>query len=342
MTITDIEDVRQTKSISPTLSVVIPAYNIEQFIGPAIDSVLSQSVKDLEVIVVDDGSTDSTAAVVHRIADSRVQLISRLNGGLSAARNTGIRAARGKYIALLDGDDVWLPGYAARHISALDSEPILGISYNYLAYIDEQGEPTGQLLISRKTQPSLRDLIARNYIGANVVARRECFEQAGLFDERLRACEDLEMWARVLHRTHYRAQIIPEVLACYRVRMSSLTMQFEHQVQSARMAADIINEKVGISRQQWRGLVAEAYRIASRKALSNRQMKPARHLLAEALRLCPWLFARDLRAAGTLLLVTSGWIFPARTHSFVYGSVRALMRAFFRHFIAGSKKMNSR
>jgi len=119
-------------------------------------------------------------------------------------------------------------------------------------------------------------------------------------------------------------------------------MQFEHQLQSARMAADIINEKVGISRQQWRGLVAEAYRIASRKALSNRQMEPARHLLAEALRLCPWLFARDLRAAGTFLLVTSGWILPARIHSFVYGSVRALMRVFFRHFIAGSKKMTFR
>jgi glycosyltransferase involved in cell wall biosynthesis len=329
--------------MSPILSVVIPAYNVAKFIAPAIESVLSQSFTDLEAIVVDDGSTDATAAVVRRISDDRLHLISRPNGGLPAARNTGIRAARGKYIALLDGDDVWMSGYAARHVSALDSDLTLGISYNYLAYIDEEDVFTGQLLISSKKQPTMEDLIARNHIlSGNVVVRRECFEQAGLFDERLRACEDLEMWVRILHRTHYRAQIVTEVLAGYRVRMSSLTMQFEHQVQNARMAADIIDEKVGISRQQWRRLVAEAYRIASRKALSNRQTDDARKLLAEAVRLCPWLFLTDLRAVGTFLLVNSERFLPLGARSAPYRSTRALMRLFFRLFFAGSKRMNSR
>ena len=337
------ESARKGEPSSPILSVIIPAYNVEDFIVPAIHSVLTQSLNDLEVIVVNDGSTDATEARVQGIADERVHLIYRENGGLSAARNTGIRAAGGRYIALLDGDDVWLPGYAARHVSALDTDPTLGISYNYLAYIDEQGEPTGQFLISRKACPSLEELICRNHIGSgNVVVRRQCFEQAGLFDERLRACEDIEMWIRVLHKTNYQARIIPEALTGYRVRSTSLTMQFEQQVRNARMAADIIKEEVGISQRLWRRFVAEAYRIASRKALSNRQTVEARELLGEALRLRPLLFLTDLRAAGTFLLVTSERVLPVRVHLFPYQTARALMRLFFRMFIGGTKKVDRR
>jgi glycosyltransferase involved in cell wall biosynthesis len=327
----------------PVLSVVIPAYNVEEFIVPAIHSVLAQSFGDLEVIVVNDGSTDATEARVQRISDMRVRMICRSNGGLSAARNTGIRAVGGRYIALLDGDDVWLPGYAARHVAALDADPTLGISYNYLAYIDEQGEPTGQLLISRQACPTLKQLICRNHIGSgNAVVRRKCFEQAGLFDERLRACEDIEMWIRVLHKTNYQARLIPEVLTGYRVRSSSLTMQFEQQVRNACLAADIIREAVGISQRLWRRFVAEAYRIASRKALSSRQMVEAREFLREALRLRPLLFLTDLRAAGTLLLVTSEQVFPARLHLFAYQTARSLMRLFFRMFIGGRKRVDQR
>ena len=331
------------ESILPVLSLIIPAYNVEDFIVPAINSVLTQSFKDFEVIVVNDGSTDATEERVQKISDDRVVLISRENGGLSAARNTGIRAARGRYIALLDGDDVWYPEYAMRHVSAFDADTTLGISYNYFAYLNEQGDPTGQFLISRKACPSLEQLICRNHIGCgNVVVRRKCFEQAGLFDERLRACEDIEMWVRILHRTNYHARLIPEVLTGYRVRSTSLTMQFEHQVQSARMAADIIKEEVGISQRLWCRFVAEAYRIASRKALSNGQMDDARKLLGEALRLCPRLFLTDLRAAGTFLLVTSERVLPARVHLVPYRIARALMRFFFRFFIGGNAKVARR
>ncbi len=315
------------RAVSPTLTVVIPAYNVEAFILPAVHSVLSQAYSDLEVIVVDDGSTDGTEGRVREVADHRLRVIRRPNGGLSAARNTGIRAARGKYIALLDADDLWFPGYAATHVSALEADASLGISYNYSAYIDERGEPTGQWLVSSKACPSLRQLVRRNHVGTgDVVVRRECFEEAGYFDERLRACEDIEMWIRVLHRTTYRAGLIPEALSGYRVRHASLTMQFDHHVSNARMAADIIRDEVGISQRQWRRFVAEACRITARKAMSSSQPRDARRLLGEALRLCPWLVVVDLRAAGTLLFVMSGATLPSSVHATLCRAGEALMR----------------
>ena len=108
---------------TPILSVVIPAYNVEEFIRPAIESVLSQPFQDLEVIVVEDGSTDATARRITESPGPRVRVISKRNGGLAAARNTGNRAAKGKYIALLDGDDIWFRDYATRHVNALDRNP---------------------------------------------------------------------------------------------------------------------------------------------------------------------------------------------------------------------------
>jgi glycosyltransferase involved in cell wall biosynthesis len=328
-------------SEAPVLSVVIPAYNVEAFIRPAIDSVLSQSFRDLEVIVVDDGSTDSTRERIAVISDPRVRTISKQNGGLPAARNTGIRASRGRYIALLDGDDVWFPGYAMCHVGALDRNPTVGISYSFLAYIDERGQRTGQLLISRLKQPSLRQLVIRNVINSQVVVRRECFSQAGLFDESLRACEDHEMWVRVLHRTHYCARLTPEVLVGYRVRSASLTMNFQHQLKNAHLVADRFVREVGISRRLKLRSLAEDYRIASRKALSDGQQQEAVRLMKAALRHCPWLPLCDLRAMGTLLLIMIESVLPVRARRAPYRTARAVMKLFYRLPVDETKAVSS-
>lgn len=325
----------------PTLSVIIPAYNVEQFIVPAVESVLSQGFQDLEVIVVNDGSNDATAIRLQKLDDPRLRVIHQPNGGLSAARNAGITNAKGRYIALLDGDDVWFPGCAQAHVQALDQDPTVGISYSYLAYIDERGERTGQLLITRLREPSLHQLVIRNVINSQVVVRAKCFEQAGLFNEQLRACEDHEMWVRILTRAGFKARLIPEVLAGYRVRGASLTMNFSHQLKYSHAVADIFVREVGISPLLKRRVLAESYRIASRKALSSGQRHYAVQFIRQSLTYYPWLPLCDLRALGTTLLVAAESVLPNWARRLPYRMLRVVMALFYRRKATCGELTNS-
>lgn len=319
------------------LSTVIPAFNVEKFIVPAVESVLSQNFADLEVIVVDDGSTDGTAQSLTPIRDRRLQLITQPNKGLAGARNTGIKAAKGKYIALLDGDDVWFPTKIEKQVSWMERDPTIGFTYTYSAYIDEYGEPTGQLWITTVAEPSYLDLIIRNHVMASsVVVRRDCFSQAGIFNEELRACEDQELWVRILHKTNYKGRLVPEVLAGYRVRSDSLTMNFEHQLLSARKVMEIFAANLPEFSPKLRNRsLSEAYRIASRKALSEGQLEVAGQLMRKALHLCPTIVLRDPRALVTFLLVTFPGILPKGWQHLPYHGTRAFLKLFYRHYVRG-------
>jgi len=138
---------------NPTVSVIIPAYNQANFIGKAIESVLRQTYQDFEIIVIDDGSTDNTEEITRGFKDKRVKYIKKYkkNRGISVARNIGIKTARGKYIALLDSDDEWLPEKLDKQINILQSEsPEVGVVYSNLCYIDENGNNMNRKLRNSK------------------------------------------------------------------------------------------------------------------------------------------------------------------------------------------------
>lgn len=318
--------------MTPLLSVVIPAYNVEEFILPAVRSALSQTFRDLEVIVVDDGSTDKTPDLVMSLCDPRLSLIRHENLGLAAARNTGIRASSGSYIGLLDGDDIWLPTKADIHVRILADNPNVGIIYSNSAYIDESGRFTGQLLISRLKEPSWTDLVKRNHIlPSSATIRRECFTQAGMFDERLRACEDYEMWVRILQRTSFKARRVSGILTGYRVRTKSLTMDFGLFTANAqRVMAIFATDIPDFSEKLRNEAFGEIYRIASRKALSAGEMVAARKLMWRSIRSCPSLVLRDVRGLGTFLLVGIGSLLPGHWQRAPYRIARGFMRIFFR------------
>lgn len=324
----------------PTLSVVMPAYNVAPFIGTAVRSTLSQRFRDLEVIVIDDGSSDEIAEIVDQIEDDRVRLVRQANGGLAHARNVGIGLAKGRYIAFLDGDDAWLPGYAESHVAHLNADRGIGISFNYEAYMDENSAFTGQYLITTVARPSLRQLMVRNHIPANVVVPRECFDQVGGFDERLRACEDFEMWIRILAKTSFRAELIPRVLCAYRERSNSLTMQFEHHIRNARLAADVI----AIYAPEFRGairrrMLGEVYRILARKALSNGNLRAAQRLAIEAIKVCPVLPVQDARAAVTLGLIAIETLIPLRGLGICYRLCRSAMKFGYRMWLGPARTL---
>ena len=208
------------------VSVVIPNYNTGRVVTAAIRSALQQTYSAIEVLVVDDGSTDDSLDRILDIPDDRLTCVRQPHGGLSAARNTGIRLARGRYIAFLDSDDLWSPAKLARHLAVMEEDPSIGVTFCHSAYLAESGAPTGELLVPRSEQPDSGQLIKRNHIGngSTAVVRRECFQHAGLFDEALHSGEDWELWVRVASLSRLTFRLIPEVLTGYRVRPGNLNV----------------------------------------------------------------------------------------------------------------------
>jgi len=213
---------------TPTISVVIPVYNAAEFIGEALDSVFAQTCLPLEVIVVDDGSEDHTPDVVASYAD-KVTYIRKERGGPGSARNVGIRAASGQWIAFLDGDDIWLPTLLERLARAAsqthanlvfcDSQHLINGNASNTSRLESYGlkkrlrtlAPYGVML-----DPFRLFLEERCYIFTpGVMIEREALVDVGLFDETFYCGEDLDLWLRL--SMHYRFAVIGEVLHLRRI-----------------------------------------------------------------------------------------------------------------------------
>ncbi len=224
-----------------TVSVVIPSYNCAHCLPRAIRSVTAQTFADLEVIVVDDGSSDDLAGAITAAADERVRvLVHEVNRGLPAARNTGIRSATGQYIAFLDADDWWEPTKLEAQIDLLKAAPALDVVFCDFICALPTGEPlgwqgglgkglVGRGLALESVGPSgheLRGEVARCLVlhtsfihPSTVVVRRETVERVGHFDETMRHVEDLEMWIRLARVC--RIGLVDTVLVHVEQRMDS-------------------------------------------------------------------------------------------------------------------------
>jgi glycosyltransferase involved in cell wall biosynthesis len=191
----------------PRVSVVLPVYNRAQLLERSAGSVLAQSFRDLELLIVDDGSTDATGAVAEglRARDLRVRVLRQPNGGAAAARNRGIEMARGDLVAFQDSDDEWLPGHLAGHVAMLDDHPEAGVVYSYMT---RRRGPT-EKLIPDPTTPQRegdlsRALLRRNLVGTpTAVVRRQVLLEAGPMDPRLPQLEDWDLWIRVAQRASF-------------------------------------------------------------------------------------------------------------------------------------------
>lgn len=185
----------------PKVSVIIPAYNTALFVGETLASVRAQTFTDYEVIVVNDGSpdTEQLEQVLTAYCDSIIYL-KKSNGGLSSARNAGIRISRGQYVALLDSDDVWEPDYLTVQVAALDANPSVAVSYanaiifgdtldagkDYMSILPSKGEVTFQRLVEMECN-----------VLVSATVRRAWLARVGPFDEALRTNEDFNLWLRI-------------------------------------------------------------------------------------------------------------------------------------------------
>ena len=206
----------------PTVSVIVPTYNTLAYLPEAIDSILNQTFEDFEILLVNDGSTDGTEQWAKTLDDSRVHYIYQQNQGLSAARNTGIRLAQGKYIAFLDADDSWDATKLAKQVAYLIAYPQVGMVHAWVSFMDAEGVSTGRIWKTQAQGWVLPQLLHRNDVAVlSVLVRRECFEQIGEFDTQLKSLEDWEIWLRLAAK--YPIGILQEPLAQYRQLPGSMS-----------------------------------------------------------------------------------------------------------------------
>jgi glycosyltransferase involved in cell wall biosynthesis len=196
------------------VSVVIPTYNCANLLPQALNSVRAQNWNKLEIIVVDDGSSDETADVLSRLSGSDLRSVWQPNKGPAAARNRGISAARGRWIAFLDADDLWLPDKLAAQFAIINADRSVRFCFSNFIFSDTDGRQSEQNCGNANATP-LEHLLYGNALATpTVIVRRDCFAQTGGFDTELRTGEDWDMWLRLA--LQFGATWIPKPLAAVR------------------------------------------------------------------------------------------------------------------------------
>ena len=297
---------------TPTFSVLVSFFNAEETVGEAIESVQAQTCADWELIAIDDGSTDGSSEVVARYAaaDPRIRLIRRTNGGCPAARNTGIDAAQGRYCALLDADDIWLPGKLQRQLPYLVDRTVVysdgfveedGQRYPYSRRIDLPNGvyPSGDVFDS---------LLEGNFVPSlTVVLATDLLRESGGFDESLLISFDWDLWLR-LALAGVPFTFVPEPLAVYRIRAGSLSSD---QLALRENAVTIVR----LTRDRVEG---------SQRLAVEKRLRRARRDLEVFLRKRAWISAAggDTRSARRDLVAS------ARTNPRAPRAVAGLLLAF--------------
>jgi glycosyltransferase involved in cell wall biosynthesis len=226
----------------PLASIIIPSYNTAAFLPQTLNSILSQEYSNIEILVIDDGSTDNTRDVIRPYLRNGVRYIYQENsGGPARPRNTGIQNAAGRYIFLFDGDDLMLPSKIARSVEFLEQGYSVGLLFTNFMQLDEDGrsapgtfldsyygfqklpkKPVGKEMFIISQEAAYAGLVFENFIGtSSTVFPRAVFDRIGLFDESLRYSEDRDLWLRVAR--HYDIAYLNVIGHGYRVRAGSIS-----------------------------------------------------------------------------------------------------------------------
>lgn len=259
----------------PKVSVIIPAYNCERFVSVAIDSVLAQSYDDYEIIVVNDGSTDSTCKILSGYS-SKIKVIDQPNGGPAEARNTGVKHSGGEYLAFLDQDDAWLPDKLKMQVELLEKNAETALAYTDTYVLSDkafESECSMSLRTFRMRRPRrgrvLEYLLIENFIPtSSVMVRKKSILRAGTFDPSVVPSEDYDMWLRIAAEHEIDYLDVPLVkyrdhVACFRknkvVTMTHIIDVFNNTISRHPVLKDQLGHKADLKLSQYRIMLGKAY-----------------------------------------------------------------------------------
>jgi glycosyltransferase involved in cell wall biosynthesis len=220
----------------PLVSIIIPTYNRNNILERAVKSVIGQTFQDFEILIIDDASTESPEKIVDSFNDDRINYIChKFNKGGSAARNTGIRASKGNYIAFLDSDDEWLPEKLECQITNLEKLPAsVGAHYSGLTVVSSEGLVLGSRIPS-DSGDVLPKLFTGNFVGplSSVIVRRPALDHSGYFDEQLPSSQDWDLYIRIAQKYHF--SFTKKNLVRYHLSNDSITKNVRSKAFGRRM-----------------------------------------------------------------------------------------------------------
>lgn len=302
----------------PIVSVIMPVYNTAKYVEAAIESVLAQTYADFELLIIDDAGTDESIELCRAYDDPRIQIISQTNRGLAGARNTGIRNARGQFIALLDSDDLWEPKKLEQHVAHLRRAPHIGVSYAASALIDDDGQMLRIVQRPKLRNISPQDIFLRNPVGngSAPVLRRAVFEDIAFlnrdrdehdyFDDAFRQSEDIECWCRIALTTDWGFEGIQGTYTRYRINEGGLSANVVKQFATWSRVKDRVAQLDPHFAARW-SPYAEAFqmRYLARRCVRMGEGALAWSLMKDALKLCPRITLREPAKTLTTLAAAS-------------------------------------
>lgn len=323
----------------PFFSIVIPIYNVEQYLKDSLQSVLLQSFLDFEVLMINDGSQDNSIKICHEFTkkDNRFKLINQENRGLSGARNTGIRHAKGTFIAFLDSDDLWHKDKLKAHYYLHQLHPNISMSYSQSKLINMDNTSINLQQTPKIDNIKISDLYCRNPIGngSSAIINTIIFKKIGFyhkerhsdiqfFDEALTQSEDIECWIRLHTITNLKVKGLAFPLTMYRINIEGLSSDYKKQLLNWLKMTDKVSCYNPILIKQYRSkALAYQLRYISRWAVIKREKKEAIYYIITALRTHPKMMieepTRTIVTLGSSILLI---ILPKRIFRWLFTQVQ--------------------
>ncbi|BAZ14876.1 glycosyl transferase family protein [Calothrix sp. NIES-4071] len=254
----------------PIISVIIPTYNSEKTIKITVESILNQSFHNFELIIINDGSNDSTLDIISNIHDSRIKLFTYSNAGANVSRNRGLSYAVGEFVSFIDADDIWTNDKLQSQIKALQDNPEATVSYSWTDYIDENDQFVVSGTHIAVNGNVYEELLLTNFLenGSNPLIRKEALIELGGFDESLNAGQDWEMWLRLAAKYNFVA--VPKVQILYRISPKSQSSNLARQEKACLQVLEKAYQlKSPVNKINLSASLANLYKYLTCKALQK-------------------------------------------------------------------------
>lgn len=293
----------------PFFSIIIPIYNVENYLEDSLQSVLAQSFLNFEVLMVNDGSQDSSVKICQKFIekDHRFRLIEQTNRGLSGARNTGIRHAKGHFIAFLDGDDLWHKDKLRAHYYLHQLRHDISMSYSQSTFINMDNTSINLQQTPKLDNISISDLYCRNPIGngSSAIIKTTILREIGFyyqkhhsdlqyFDETLTQSEDVECWIRLYTKTNLKIKGLAFPLTMYRINIQGLSSDYKNQLLNwLKMSVKVSRYNKNLIKEYKNRALAYQLRYISRWAIIKSNKKESLFYILKALRIYPKIIIEE-------------------------------------------------